>query len=116
MAIKREDLLSTAVSFFKHVKATKYCDMSIGRVLVGIGNEAYGKEVTSARYCLARNDGKGYNSIKENLPAVTFCGTFAHGHSADDCVHYNNLMVIDIDKLDEVAMMIVKNSLMRILI
>jgi hypothetical protein len=85
--------------------------MSIGRVLNGIGIEAYGKIIADARSCLTRNDGDGYNEIKANLPAVTFCGIFAHGHKADECTHYNDLLVIDIDKLDEITMNYVKGNL-----
>lgn len=72
---------------------------------------AYSSQITSARNCLMENDKIGYNTIKENLPAVTFCGTFAKGHKADECICYNNLLVIDIDKLSETQFNEIKKHL-----
>jgi len=39
-------------------------------------------------------------TLKENLPAVTFCGVFEE-RLDDACVHYNQLMIVDIDKINE---------------
>ena len=75
--------------------------MPIDRVLTGIKGCAYGDIIKKARICKANGDEVGYGEIKGKLPAVTFCGTFDKGHKADECNHYNNLLVIDIDKLDE---------------
>lgn len=112
MVIERSTLDNIMVSFFKNVKDSKYRDIPIGRVLHGIGIGAYSDIINSARYCLTRNDEKVYKKIKEDLPAVTFCGTFALGHSADECTNYNNILVLDIDKLDDMQMSTVKCQLM----
>lgn len=99
--MSKEELLCMNVSFYDNVKAAKRCDMPIGRVLTGIRNCAYDDIIRNARVCKANGDETGYGEIKGKLPAVTFCGTFDKGHKADECNHYNNLLVIDIDKLDE---------------
>lgn len=101
------------VSFYKNVWGEKYMDMSLGRVLNGIRVCAYGKEVNAARACLFNGDKTGYDKIKSELPAVTFCGTFEKGHKADECTHYNNILVIDIDKLDEMQFETTRECLMQ---
>lgn len=99
-----DDSLFTNVnaSFYNNVKCDKRMDLSIGRILNGIRICAYGQQINQARACLFDGDKQGYDAIKSQLPAVTFCGTFAKGHKAAECTHYNNILVIDIDKLDEI--------------
>ena len=52
----REDIEEMQVSFFLKKEASKHCDMSIGRVLRGIANGAYSKEVSEAREYLFEED------------------------------------------------------------
>ena len=111
--IEEHKLSDIQVSFYKNVWGDKYKDMSLGRVLNGIRSCAYGKEITAARACLFNNDKAGYDKIKSALPAVTFCGTFEKGHKADECTHYNNILVIDIDKLDEIQFESTRECLMQ---
>lgn len=107
----KTDLTRLNVSFYMNVKAPKKMDMSIGRVLNGIRNCAYDEAINKARKCLTNGDKAGYDFLKNQLPAVTFCGTFKSGHKANECTHYNELMVIDIDKLDDWEMERVKSVL-----
>lgn len=93
---------NTHASFYDNVKCDKRSDLPIERILNGIRICAYGQKISRARAYLLSGDKQGYDSVKSQLPAVTFCGTFAKGHKAEECTHYNNLLVIDIDKLDEV--------------
>ncbi len=109
--MKSTDLEELQVSFYRTVWGEKYIDMPIGRVLNGIRICAYGKEVNAARTCLFNNNKDGYNKIKSELPSVTFCGTFEKGHKADECIHYNNILVIDIDKLDAMQFESTRDSL-----
>lgn len=111
---KDKDFLEQlSVSFFLNVKADKHSDMSIGRVLRGIKNCAYQKQVINARYFLTIGEVDKYADAKGKLPAVTFCGTFTKGHKAEECEHYNNLLVIDIDKLDEPGMIYTEECLKK---
>lgn len=107
----KADLARLNVSFYMNVRAIKRTDMPIGRVLDGIKNRAYGEAINKARNCLTCGDKDGYDYVKNQLPAVTFCGTFESGHKADECTYYNKLMVIDIDKLNEPEMERVKSVL-----
>lgn len=78
--------------------------MSIERVMNGIRSCAYHIEIDKARSCLDGGDVEGYNRIKLNLPAVTFSATYASNRKLDELVHYNSLLVFDIDKLEEYEM------------
>lgn len=111
MVDTKEKLEGLYTSFYKNIAGRKYCDMTIGRVLNGIRIGAYSKEISQARVCLNSGDKDGYDAVKKKLPAVTFCGTFASGHSANEYNTYNNIMVIDIDKLDDEDMSRVKDVL-----
>lgn len=98
------DLGSLGVSFYDNVKASKRCDLPVARVLEGIRKCTYKEKVAIARRCLNNGDKQGYDTYKSQLPAVAFCGTFDKGHKADDCNHYNSLLVIDIDKLTDMEL------------
>ena len=52
-----------------------------------------------------------YKACKSMLPVVAFCGVFEGGHSKADLVHYNNIVVIDIDHLSEEALSTVAEQL-----
>ncbi len=111
MIITKDVLEGLKVSFYLNVKADKHSDMFIGRVLNGIKDEAYGSNISKARFSLSKKNMEKYNEIKNALPAVTFCGTFAKGHKAEECTGYNKLLVIDIDKLSEIEMTDVEMAL-----
>lgn len=111
MIVRKDNLEQYLVSFFLNVKAQKHSDMTIGRVLHGIKSRAYGEQMGKARAFLAQDEENKYKEIKGQLPAVTFCGVFAHGHKAEECVSYNNLLVIDIDKLSDGGMSGVEKTL-----
>lgn len=111
MIKNKESLEQILVSFFLNVKTEKHSDMTVGRVLRGIKNCAYQKEVNNARYFLTTGDRVKYAEEKGKLPAITFCGTFTKGHKAEECEHYNSLLVIDIDKLEEKEMIYTEKCL-----
>lgn len=102
--MEERDFKKKQVSFYKNIKGDKFTDMSIDRVLRGIKDGAYNHLVLAARTFLSKDDKESYNRIKEQLPAVTFCGTFIKGHKAEECVCYNKMMVIDIDDLEELQL------------
>lgn len=89
MVDTKEKLEGLYTSFYKNIAGRKFCDMTIGRVLNGIRIGAYSKEISQARVCLNSGDKDGYDAVKMKLPAVTFCGTFVSGHSANECNTYN---------------------------
>lgn len=88
------------VSYFPYFKGGPMCDISINRVFNGIRSEAFKEIVLNVRK-YKTTDVELSKKYKSSLPAVTFCGTFKEKRNLESCVHYNNVMVIDIDHVDD---------------
>ena len=88
------------VSYFKFFKGGPTHEISISRVLGGIRSDAFKNIVLEVRKYKPTNIELS-KKYKSTLPAVTFCGTFKGKRNLESCVHYNNVMVIDIDHIDE---------------
>lgn len=50
---------------------------------------------------------------KNKLPCVTFCGVFEVDRKDECCVHYNSLMIVDVDKISETRLKSLKKELMQ---
>ncbi len=75
-------------------------EMTIEEVLNEIQSNKYLSQVTWLRKLLSNNQLVMYNDHKKKLPAVTFCGTFNEKRKKELLKHYNSIIVLDIDKLD----------------
>ena len=75
-------------------------EISISRVFLGIRSDAFKNIVLEVRKYKPTNIELS-KKYKSTLPAVTFCGIFKEKRNLESCVHYNNVMVIDIDHIDE---------------
>lgn len=70
------------------------------------------KEVTERlRAFLGREDYEGYTVNKRTLPGVTFCGNFDRKRTKDNLLNYNDLLILDIDKLTDEEIKKLKNDL-----
>ena len=94
------DVISKKVSF--QPNAWSYIEkvISIEEVIKDIKRGKYAAEVTMLRNFLKNNDVEKYDIFKKRLPGVTFCGSFNKARKKEYIESYNNLIVIDIDKLD----------------
>ena len=88
------------VSYFPYFKGGPKCDISIRRVFKGIRSDVFKETVLNVRKYKS-TDIELSKKYKSSLPAVTFCGTFKEKRNLESCVHYNNVMVIDIDHIDD---------------
>ena len=88
------------VSYFKFFKGGPTHKISISMVFGGIRSDAFKDIVLEVRKYKPTNIELS-KKYKSTLPAVTFCGTFKGKRNLESCVHYNNVMVIDIDHIDE---------------
>jgi hypothetical protein len=52
-----------------------------------------------------------YGKLKSKLPAIAFCGLFNGGHKKENLISYNNLVIIDVDKLPVELIEQTKNKL-----
>jgi hypothetical protein len=94
-----ETILKSEVSYQKDTWALVSKVMTIENVLKEIKSELYSRTVLKLRKLLKEGDEESYKAEKLKLPAVTFCGTFSHSRKKENLAVYNNLIVIDIDKL-----------------
>lgn len=67
--------------------------------LKNIKTGAYKNLILKCREALANDDDELYGSLKNKLPAVTFCAEFENIRKASEWTSYNNLMIIDIDHI-----------------
>ena len=74
---------------------------TIESVLDDIKSDKYKQQVTDLRTNLKKGNTDYYNDNKKRLPAVTFSATFNTNRTRENVKNYNNLIVIDIDKLTE---------------
>ena len=88
------------VSYFPYFKGGPKCDISIRRVFKGIRSDVFKETVLNVRKYKS-TDIELSKKYKSSLAAVTFCGTFKEKRNLESCVHYNNVMVIDIDHIDD---------------
>jgi hypothetical protein len=107
----QQDLGNIPVSFYRNMKSHVAESMTISRIMRGICSDYYKDAVQRLRFFKKQGDINAANEIKCCLHAVTFCGIYEGRRKADLCKRYNNLMVIDIDKLNDEEMGRVKTCL-----
>ena len=109
--MKKEELITFNVSFYRNMKSADAKPATIGQVLAAIRSSFYEPQVMKIRQLKAQEKQDEADDIKSNLHAVTFCATF-NGRRLSSLYHtYNSLMVIDIDKLREEEIERVKECL-----
>lgn len=108
-----DDWLKIPVSYFPNKIFQTTQQMSLGDVLNTIQSNRFEMLISELRRFKAEGKQDRADAIKSNLPAVTFCATFDGRRISNQYAHYNNLLVIDIDKLSEEEMARVKECLMN---
>lgn len=84
--------------------------VKVTSVLSWIKNGKFKDKITALREC---KDDKIRKSIKNSLPAVTFCGVFEDARLDANIVHYNYLMIVDIDKISSKRLNSIRNELSK---
>lgn len=82
--------------------------VKVTSIFSAIKNGRWEKEVTDIRNYEEKNLKK---ILKEKLPAVTFAGVFEDSKKDNNLVHYNHLMVADIDKVTSKQLKSLKDKL-----
>lgn len=108
-----DDWLKMPVSYFPNKTSQATQQMSLGDVLKTIQSNRFEMLISELRRFKADGKQDRADAIKSNLPAVTFCATFDRRRISNQYAHYNNLLVIDIDKLSEEEMARIKECLMN---
>jgi len=94
-------LKEITVSKFKNFKVPNQIEtITLFDELRNIKNGSCKQEILKCRDAYSANDLALYNKTKSLLPSVTFCGIYINSRKINNLFYYNNLMIIDIDKLD----------------
>ena len=96
--------LDTRVSYFPRMTSNAEKVLSLQEVLDMIRSDEFSERIGRLRGYKKDENEELARRVKSNLPAVTFCATFEQKRRSDLFVHYNNLLVIDIDELSEEVM------------
>ena len=95
------EMLQYEVSLFPSVFSKEAGQYTLGSVLKSFASRRYAETIREARGYLQDGDAEMYKACKSMLPVVAFSGVFEGGHSKANLVHYNNIVIIDIDHLSE---------------
>jgi hypothetical protein len=96
-------------NYFKGVYDTNCLNVvKVTSVLSGIRKGKWKEQINELRSC---TDVVLKKKLKNLLPAVTFCGVFEDSREDKSLVHYNNLMIVDIDKISEKRLKSLKEEL-----
>lgn len=111
---KTTDILNLKVSFQENTWSNiSSSEPSINNVLNAIQSDKYKHQITDLRTNLEIDNTAYYNDNKKRLPAVTFSATFTANRIKANVKNYNNLIVIDIDKLSTQEMVTCYNQLLN---
>ena len=93
-------ILDLKVSFQENTWSNVSVEQTIKTVLDNIKSNKYKQQVTDLRTKLDEGNKDYYDNNKKRLPAVTFSATFNTSRTKENVNIYNNLIVLDIDKLN----------------
>ena len=100
------------VTYFSSIKSHIAKGVSIYQVLSDFKAGVYATLIQRARCVLSENGKDAYSEVKKTLPIIAFCGEFRGGHAKHNIVHYNNILIVDIDNLTSEEMIRVKQCLL----
>lgn len=106
----KEELLDILVSWLPSTTSKHVAHQSLRAALEAIRNGEKKQDILHMR-SVVETDHDEYDRIKSTLPANIFAGKFVGGHAVTDIVEYNCLMTLDIDKLDVIKLVKVKQNL-----
>ncbi|MGV8878942.1 MAG: BT4734/BF3469 family protein [Sphingobacteriaceae bacterium] len=103
-----DNLLSLPTSFQANSWSGISDQVQVGQSLEMIRSGAYATLVNRLRGYLDKGDRDTYDQEKRRLPAVTFSANFKQKRNRSSISQYNQLLVLDIDKLKEEQMVSLK--------
>lgn len=106
-----ELILEKKVSFQSNVSSALGEELTILQVLNDIKSNKYREQITELRSYLDIGEVEKYDRGKKELPSVTFCATFQGTRNKNCLKKYNNIIVIDIDKLNAAEFLRAKSVL-----
>ena len=108
-----DNILDLKVSFQENTWSNVSIEQTITVILDNIQSDKYKRQVTDLRTNLEIGNTDYYNNNKKRLPAVTFSATFNVNRTKENVKDYNNLIVLDIDKLNAKEIEVCHNQLLK---
>lgn len=107
----KSQIENIVVSYFPSKESRSSAELTIGEVLTSIKCGKYEDVISMIRTDIVNGKVDNAKELKGTLPAVTFSGLYPVYRRDGYCTHYNDLIVIDVDKLFEEQMALVKEQL-----
>lgn len=95
------DILNLTVSYQSNTWSDITIEPTIGSILNDIKSNKHKTQIDTLRTKLESGDKEYYDNYKKQLPAVTFSATFDKKRTNENLKNYNQIIVIDIDKLND---------------
>ena len=105
-------MINETVTYYSSHRSEIVRPVKLAQVLADFKNGKYADMISRVRHVLLYDGEKAYRIAKRDLPAIAFCGEFTGGHSKENLIRHNNLLVFDIDHLTNDEMLNVRMRLM----
>lgn len=89
------------VSKFQNIYSKNPVQSDLKDELLDIKNGKYKNIINKCREYTSKDDYNSYKALKNDLPTVTFCGTFGNGRKLQNLASYNKIIILDIDHIED---------------
>ena len=93
-------ILNKRISFCPNIRTKSYQPITLFDALNSIRTNVYGEQIKNIRRLLHNGNFQSYKSKKKQLPSYIFSGIAYGARHKFDISGYTSLMVVDIDKLE----------------
>ena len=101
--METQAILNKRISFCPNVQAKSYKSITLFEALNSIRTNIYEKRISNIRRLLINNNIQSYKAKKKQLPAYIFSGIAFGNRYKFDISGYTSLIVVDIDKLENIT-------------
>jgi len=99
------------VSYYTSSQDKKPRIIPLEEVISDFKSGRYAAQIRHVREVLKQQGVDEYRAAKKTLPAIAFCGEFVGGHSKNNLVRSNDMLVFDIDHLSDNEMIEAKEKM-----
>ena len=100
--METQAILNKRISFCPNIRAKSHKSITLFEALNSIRTKIYEKQIGNIRRLLINNNIQSYSAKKKQLPAYIFSGIAFGNRYKFDISGYTSLIVIDIDKLENI--------------
>lgn len=97
-------ILNKRISFCPNIRTKSYQPITLFDALNSIRTNVYGEQIKNIRRLLHNGNFQSYKSKKKQLPSYIFSGIAYGDRHKFDISGYTSLMVVDIDKLENLEL------------